>query len=61
MDNVDLNQLVILLTANKYKGNACAEIVKQALIHPKIFVFGELLGHPNVREVGLNNCCKVVS
>jgi len=37
--------------ANQHKGAACAEIVKQALAHDKIYVFGELLGHENVQAL----------
>ena len=40
-----------LLLAKSTKGAACAALVKQALDHPNIYVFGELLDMTNVAEV----------
>lgn len=45
-----LEQYVIL--AKTTKGGACAEMIKQALEAPGVYVFGELLDVPNVTELG---------
>ena len=39
------------LLAKSAKGPACASLISQALEHPSVFVFGELLDMPNVQEV----------
>ena len=39
------------LLAKSAKGVACASLIKQVLDHPSIFVFGELLDMPSVKEV----------
>ena len=46
----ELNKFLLL--AKTAKGMACAELIKQVLDSPNIFVFGELLDTPNVQEVG---------
>jgi hypothetical protein len=45
----ELNKFLLL--AKTAKGAACAELIKQVLDSPSIFVFGELLAMPNVQEV----------
>ena len=42
------------LLAKSAKGAACASLIGQALDHPGIFVFGELLDMPSVKEVLTN-------
>jgi len=32
-------------------GQACVEVIKQVLKHPQIFVFGELLDAPNIKDL----------
>jgi len=32
-------------------GQACVEVIKQVLKHPQIFVFGELLDSPNIKDL----------
>lgn len=44
-----LEQFVLL--AKSTKGPACAELIKQALEAPGVYVFGELLEMQNVKEV----------
>ncbi|XP_076253199.1 COP9 signalosome subunit 7 isoform X2 [Rhynchophorus ferrugineus] len=44
-----LEQFVIL--AKTAKGAACTELVKQALETPGVYVFGELMDHPNIQEL----------
>jgi len=39
------------LLAKSAKGAACASLIKQVLDHPSIFVFGELLDMPSVKEL----------
>lgn len=50
MEGSPLSQFVIL--AQTTQGRACEALVKQALDHSGIFVFGELLDCPNVQAVG---------
>lgn len=47
-----LEQFVLL--AKTAKGAAALELVKQALEAPGVYVFGELLDMPNVKEVSRN-------
>ena len=44
-----LTQFCIL--AKSTKGPACTSVISQALDHPSIFVFAELLDIPTVQEV----------
>lgn len=44
-----LEQFVLL--AKSAKGNACAELIRQVLEAPGVYVFGELLDMPNILEV----------
>ncbi|KAF2071965.1 hypothetical protein CYY_006721 [Polysphondylium violaceum] len=48
-DGANLKQFVILSKASK--GKACVAVIEQALNHPSIFVFGELLDMPNVQQL----------
>jgi len=48
-DGANLKQYVILSKASK--GKACVAVIEQALNHPSIFVFGELLDMPNVQQL----------
>jgi hypothetical protein len=38
------------LLAKSAKGAACVSLIKQALDHPSIFVFGELIDMPSIKE-----------
>ena len=42
-----------LVLARASQGQACVMVIKQVLKHPQIFVFGELLSSPNIKEVWL--------
>ena len=42
-----------VLLAKAAKGAAAVELVKQALESPGVYVFGELLDAPNIKEVNL--------
>jgi len=54
--NVALEQFILL--AKTAKGAAAMELIRQALETPGIYVFGELLEMPNVKEVWLmSDCC----
>lgn len=44
-----LEQFLVL--ANSSRGLAAAELIKSVLKHATIFVFGELLDHPNIKGV----------
>ncbi len=44
-----MEQFVLL--AKSAKGAAAVELVKQALAAPGVYVFGELLDAPNIKEV----------
>eukprot|EP01132_Coremiostelium_polycephalum_P011222 gene11222-13748_t len=44
-----LKQFVILSKSGK--GRACVAVVEQALNHPTIYVFGELLDMPNIQQL----------
>ena len=46
------NQEQVLLLAKSAKGAALATLIHQVLEAPGVYVFGELLDMPNVREVG---------
>ena len=46
-----LEQFVLL--SKTAKGAAAAELVKQATEAPGVYVFGELIDMPNIKEVGL--------
>ena len=48
-DTEDLKQFLIL--AKTAKGAACVALIKQALDHPGVHVFGELLDMPTVQEL----------
>lgn len=50
MEGSPLSQFVIL--AQTAQGKACEALVKQALDHSAVFVFGELLDCPNVEAMG---------
>ena len=45
-----------VLLAKAAKGAAAVELVKQALEAPGVYVFGELLDAPNIKEVNLWPC-----
>lgn len=47
--NNPLEQFVVL--AKSKKGAGCAELVKQVLESPGVYVFGELLDISNIQEV----------
>ena len=47
-DGAALQQFCLL--AKSAKGAACASLIGQALEHPGVFVFGELLDMPSVKE-----------
>ena len=47
-----LEQFVLL--AKTAKGTAAVELIKQALEVPGVYVFGELLDMPNVRDVSIH-------
>lgn len=49
-----LEQFVLL--AKTAKGAAAAELITQALEAPGVYVFGELLDSPNIKEVYLVWC-----
>jgi len=51
VSNAALEQFVLL--AKNVKGAAAAELVKQVTEAPGIYVFGELLDMPNIKEVSL--------
>jgi len=36
-------------------GQACVEVIKQVLKHPQIFVFGELLDAPNIKDLATSS------
>lgn len=40
-----------ILLAKSAKGAAAVELIKQVLVAPGIYVFGELLDMPNIQEV----------
>jgi len=40
-----------LVLANSSKGLAAVELIKNVLKHPNVFVFGELLEHPNIKAL----------
>lgn len=42
-----------LLLAKSAKGAAAVELIKQVLVAPGIYVFGELLDMPNIQEVSI--------
>lgn len=44
-----LEQFVLL--AKGTKGAACQDLIKTVLEAPGVYVFSELLAHPNIREV----------
>ncbi|XP_015782236.1 COP9 signalosome complex subunit 7 [Tetranychus urticae] len=44
-----LQQFIVLSKASK--GLAAVELIKQVLNHPQIYVFGELLRQPNIKEL----------
>ncbi|EGC38552.1 hypothetical protein DICPUDRAFT_148738 [Dictyostelium purpureum] len=48
-DGEALKQFTIL--AKSGKGRACVAVIEQALNHPNVFVFGELLDMPNIQEL----------
>lgn len=48
-----LEQFVLL--SKTAKGAAAVELIKQALEAPGVYVFGELLDMPNIKEVGLSS------
>lgn len=48
-----MEQFVLL--AKGAKGLAAAELVKQALEAPAVYVFSELMDIPNIKEVCLSN------
>lgn len=50
MEGSPLNQFVIL--AKSAQGKACEALVRDALEHTGVFVFGELLNCPNVEALG---------
>lgn len=50
MEGSPLSQFVIL--AQSAQGRACEALVRQALDHSGVFVFGELLDCPNVQALG---------
>lgn len=43
-----------LLLAKGTKGAACQDLIKTVLEAPGVYVFSELLAHPNIREVIFN-------
>ena len=40
-----------VVLAKSSKGKGCVMVIKEVLKHPQIFVFGELLEQPNVKEL----------
>jgi len=40
-----------LALANSSKGLAAVELIKNILKHPSLFLFGEVLEHPNIKAV----------
>lgn len=46
-----LEQFVLL--AKGTKGAACQDLIKTVLEAPGVYVFSELLAHPNIREVNV--------
>ena len=48
-DGAALQQFCLL--AKSAKGAGCASLIGQALEHPGIFVFGELLDMPSIKEL----------
>lgn len=52
-----LEQFVLL--AKGTKGAACQDLIKTVLEAPGVYVFSELLAHPNIREVidFIGICC----
>ena len=52
--NASLEQFILL--AKSAKGAAAAELIKQVTEAPGIYVFGELLDMPNIKEVSYS--CK---
>jgi len=56
-DSTSCKQLEqFLLLAKTAKGQAAVKLITQALEAPGVYVFGELLDSPNVKEV----CCDVL-
>ena len=49
MANQDLETMCLL--AKSAKGQAAAQLITQALEHPAIFVFGELIDCANIQAV----------
>jgi len=43
--------LEFVLLANGAKGAAAINLVKQAIDHPSVYVFGEILDHPNIVDL----------
>ena len=54
-----LEQFVLL--AKGAKGAAAAELIKQALDAPGVYVFGELLDTSNIKEVSVCHLCIIWS
>jgi COP9 signalosome complex subunit 7 len=50
--NNPLEQFVLL--AKSAKGAAAMELIRQVLAAPGVFVFGELLDMPNIKEVTIS-------
>lgn len=48
-----LEQFVLL--AKSTKGAACTDLIRHALEAPGVYVFGELLEMPNIKEVRIHN------
>jgi COP9 signalosome complex subunit 7 len=50
-----------LLIAKSAKGKGCTAVIDQVLQAPGIFVFGELLDMPNVKQVLVNHHFTIVN
>lgn len=42
-----------MLLAKTTKGAACADLIRDMLEAPGVYVFGEILDMPNIKEVGM--------
>jgi len=52
VSNAALEQFVLL--AKNVRGAAAAELIKQVTEAPGVYVFGELLDMPNIKEVSVS-------
>lgn len=54
LTNSDRKLEPFLLMAKSAKGAGAAKLIENATAAPGVFVFAELLEHPNIQEVSIN-------